>query len=139
MRLKVCLPLLLAVVFVGWLVLRAQLVMIGARSLDLAVGDAPAAADAGADGPGRHLASLRPIVPWPRVIHMTWKTSTLPSWAQSNWDSWEQHNPGWTRRLWDDAGVDAFVAREFPEIMPFWKTALKPVQRADVFRCLREV
>eukprot|EP00937_MAST-01D_sp_MAST-1D-sp2_P006718 g6718.t1 len=78
----------------------------------------------------------RSIVPFPKTVHFTWKTQTLPSWAVGNWESWAQHNPGWKRVLWDDAAVDTFVRQNLPEIMPFWRSAMKPVQRADVFRYL---
>ena len=78
----------------------------------------------------------RSLVPFPRIIHMTWKTHSLPSWSQHNYRSWERHNPGWTIRVWDDAQVDAFVTQHLPAILPWWRTALKPVQRADVFRYL---
>ena len=141
-------------------------------------GDGSSAAAAAA-GTRRFNASLS-LVPFPRLIHMTWKTHRLPSWSMANYRSWEVHNPGWTIVVWDDEQVggrredflrgygclsvkltpappplptivhlipavdstwphpqvDAFVKQHLPEILPWWKTALKPVQRADVFRYL---
>ena len=114
-------------IVVGWVALRARVTTLSpARPSDAAAAKAALGAAA-----ARH-----DIVPWPKTIHMTWKSTTLPSWAEGNWRSWAEKNPQWTLRLWDDAAVDAFVAQEFPEIMPYWKSVLKPVQRADIFRYL---
>lgn len=114
-------------ILVSWVALRASVTTLSAARPS----DAAAATAALGAAAARH-----DVVPWPKTIHMTWKTTTLPSWAEGNWRSWAEKNPQWTRRLWDDAAVDAFVAQEFPEIMPYWKSVLKPVQRADVFRYL---
>ena len=102
-------------IVVGWVALRARVTTLSpARPSDAAAAKAALGAAA-----ARH-----DIVPWPKTIHMTWKSTTLPSWAEGNWRSWAEKNPQWTRRLWDDAAVDAFVAQEFPEIMPYWKSVL---------------
>lgn len=68
-------------------------------------------------------------------LHQTWKTAELPAWSLH--ETWKQHmGSRFEYTLHDDATVNATVEEFFPEMMPYWRTVLRPVQRADVFRYL---
>lgn len=70
------------------------------------------------------------------MIHQTWKNATPPR-DKGDPDSWRRLNPGWTYRLWTDEDLDAFMAAEFPALMPLYRSYPNPVQRADLGRyCL---
>ena len=45
-------------------------------------------------------------------------------------------NPDWSYRLWTDADNDAFVAREFPDLLERFRAYPRPIMRADVIRYL---
>ena len=70
----------------------------------------------------------------PPIIHMTWKSkSDMPLWGKRNIRLWKRLNPKHKLILYDDTDIETVVKKSFPQIIPFWK-ALKPVQRADIFR-----
>lgn len=74
----------------------------------------------------------------PCLIHQQWKNKEdvkKTRYMRDSVESFKSKNPECVHRLWDDSEIDAFVAKEFPELVPLeiWR-ALKPIQRADLFR-----
>lgn len=91
----------------------------------------PSAADVSADV---FLSSSNP--PIPCHIHQTWKTSKwdeLPDWVKKSVTSFRDKNPGCNHTLWSDADMNSFIETRYPQLQEAWN-ALKPVQRADLFR-----
>lgn len=70
----------------------------------------------------------------PRIIHQTWKTTTLPQWALYTVDSWKMLNPAFEHWLWDDASMEDFMRTEYAALWPIYSVHLRPVQKADLFR-----
>ena len=71
----------------------------------------------------------------PRVIHQTYKSSSIPEDALPLMQSWRALNPDWDIRFYDDAACLAFVRSEFPEYLAAYKSLPKNVERSDFFRC----
>ena len=75
------------------------------------------------------------ITPLPRVIHQTWKTSTIPDSHRVWVDTWRRGLPGaWTFLLHTDADMERFVAQEFPYYLPVWNKLHPFIKRVDVVR-----
>ena len=70
----------------------------------------------------------------PRIIHQTWKDSSVPQWALPTTHSWRDMNPDYEYRLWDDKDAEALIRERYPELVPAYMNHMVPVQRADVFR-----
>jgi mannosyltransferase OCH1-like enzyme len=72
----------------------------------------------------------------PFLLHQTWKTRTLPS-PEREWSaSWRLVNPGLECRIYDDAGLKAFVADCYPDLLPALLRLPLVVQKTDLFRYL---
>jgi hypothetical protein len=71
----------------------------------------------------------------PKIIHQTWKTKHLPSWATTSVDTWKSKNPDYQHILYNDTEIDSLIRLHYPEILPYYHL-LKPVQKADIFRYL---
>lgn len=71
----------------------------------------------------------------PRIVVQTWKTDKVPEhWKESqvSWESLREH--GWEYKLWTDADIDAFVAKEYAWFIDQFRAYPRGVQRADCFR-----
>ena len=69
----------------------------------------------------------------PRKIHMTWKTSEVPSWALGNVDTWKQLNPDYEWILHTDSEMDTYIRAQHPELVPVWDKLIA-IQKADFYR-----
>lgn len=72
----------------------------------------------------------------PRIIHQTWKTSSLPEKFRAYQKTWIRHHPGWEYRFYDDSACRAVVQESFPGLLALYDGCPYPVQRADLFRYL---
>jgi mannosyltransferase OCH1-like enzyme len=72
----------------------------------------------------------------PRMIHQTWRDSTLPAAFAELARTWSRHHPRWQWRLWTDADNRAFVAGHFPTMLALYDRYPQPIQRVDVVRYL---
>lgn len=80
--------------------------------------------------------TLRSPAGVPRIIHQTWRSSTIEI-DKGDPASWRALNPGWDYRFWSDDALRAFMAAEFPDLLAMYDGYAKPVQRADLARyCL---
>ena len=74
--------------------------------------------------------------PIPRILHQTWKETSVPQKWKFAVDSWRTFHPEWTCRWWTDEMNQAFVESVFPEFLPTWEQFTYPIQRADAIRYL---
>jgi len=74
------------------------------------------------------------VVPVPRILHQTWKSSDIPATHAAWVKTWRHGLPDWTHVLHTDADMERFVRAEFPYYMPVW-TRLHPfIKRVDTIR-----
>jgi mannosyltransferase OCH1-like enzyme len=52
------------------------------------------------------------------------------------WLSCEHHNPGWTRRLWDQQAAEALLAERYPWMLDTWRNLGSRVLQSDALRPL---
>lgn len=74
----------------------------------------------------------------PKIIHQTYFSKTLPEVVQLNVDHIRAMNPDWEYRFYDDADIDAYIQRYFPELFGIFKK-INPAYgaaMADFFRYL---
>ena len=75
----------------------------------------------------------------PRIIHQTYPTRELPDEFRDARDVVQAMNPAWEYRFYDDAAIDAFIAREYPVQVLECYRRIAPVYgaaRVDLFRYL---
>ena len=75
----------------------------------------------------------------PRLIHQTSPTAQLPAEILDNINRLTAANPGWDYRLWDDAAIEDFIAREYGTRVLEYYSRINPFYgacRADLFRYL---
>ena len=71
---------------------------------------------------------------FPRILHQTWKTSTLPPTLQVWSGSWKEHNPHYELRLWSDADNYAFLKAHYPWFVRYYSAYDSNIKRADAVR-----
>jgi len=72
----------------------------------------------------------------PKIIHQTWKTTTIPEkWKQAA-DSCKQLHPDFQYILWTDQAMDSFVKQEYPVFYKTYTAYAYHIQRCDAFRYL---
>eukprot|EP00912_Choanoflagellata_sp_UC4_P000301 UC4_evm3s182 len=69
----------------------------------------------------------------PSIIHQTWKTIIVPSWAENHVNSWKELNPKHQHILYSDHEIEEYIAKKHPELVPAWEKML-PIHKADLFR-----
>ncbi len=75
----------------------------------------------------------------PRIIHQTYPTRDLPEQVQQNVDRLRRNNPAWIYKFYDDAGIEAFILKEYGQGMLSDYLQINPrygAARADLFRYL---
>ena len=72
----------------------------------------------------------------PRIIHQSWKTSSVPEEFRGFQERWRALHPGYEYRLWTDADNAAFVRDEFPSLLGLYRSFAREIYRADLVRCL---
>ncbi len=75
-------------------------------------------------------------MPIPRILHQTWKTSSVPEPLASFQARWRELHPDFEYRLWTDEQNDALVRSEFPELHALYRSFPREIYRADMARCL---
>ena len=70
----------------------------------------------------------------PRIIHQTWKTSTVSSKTATLIRTFILQNPGWEYRLWTDADCRRLVAERYPEHLALFDGYGQNIKRADAIR-----
>lgn len=78
-----------------------------------------------------------PVAPCvPRIIHQTYKDTTIPQADAPFMASWRTRNPGWLHILWTDADILQFVALNYPGLVSVFVRYETNIQRSDAFRYL---
>src|SRR5438105_3552372 len=73
-------------------------------------------------------------LPFPAIIHQTWKTNRIPyDWKPSQ-DAWKRLFPTFKYRLWTDDDYRKFMRRHYPEYLTLYDNWEYPIQRADMIR-----
>jgi mannosyltransferase OCH1-like enzyme len=72
----------------------------------------------------------------PRVLHQTWKDSTIPASLAGFQASWRRHNPTYDYRLWTDESARAFVAAEYSDFLDVYDGYDHFIKRVDAVRYL---
>jgi len=67
----------------------------------------------------------------PPILHQTWKTDRIPDEFRAWGESWDRHNPGWTRMFWNDRALIEFVGEHYPDFLATFCSYKKGVLRAD--------
>lgn len=72
----------------------------------------------------------------PRIIHLTWKTKSIPpEWAETL-PAWRRHHPGWEVRFHTDEDNERLVRTRHPELLGLYLSFPHGIQRADFVRYL---
>ena len=67
-----------------------------------------------------------------RIIHQTWKDEdSVPPQMAAFSAGWRKLHPDWEYRLWTDESIDAFVAKEFPQLYGIFESYPWQIQRVD--------
>eukprot|EP00949_MAST-11_sp_MAST-11-sp1_P004361 g4361.t1 len=70
-----------------------------------------------------------------RIIHQTWKDEdSVPPQMAAFSAGWRKLHPDWEYRLWTDESIDAFVAKEFPQLYGIFESYPWQIQRVDFAR-----
>ena len=99
----------------------------GAIALLIALRQAQAFAGGAQQG-----ASTSPI---PNTITQYWNTADVPDEVARLRATWQEHNPDFTCRLFDDTAARAFLECNYgPEVLDAYDRAREPARKADLFR-----
>lgn len=70
----------------------------------------------------------------PKVVHLTWKTKTIPEKWKKCVASWRRTNPDWEIKLWTDEDNRNYISRNHPYFLSIFDGYPYPIQRADAIR-----
>ena len=74
------------------------------------------------------------ILEFPRHLHQTWKTPSLPTQFQQWSASWKTHNPDFTHKLWTDKDNYEFVKEFYPTFLKKYEAYNQMIERVDAAR-----
>ena len=74
----------------------------------------------------------------PKVIHQIWssKRMPLPEVFKELSETWKEKHPDWQYILWDDAMMDGFMRKHYPQYIDTYNSFLYDIQRWDIIRYL---
>ena len=70
----------------------------------------------------------------PSILHQTWKNKEIPDQWKASYDSCQRVMASYTRRLWTDEEMEAFVKQNYPEMYDTYMSYPHHIQRCDSFR-----
>ena len=70
----------------------------------------------------------------PKIIHQTWKDEHLPAHLNTFRNSWLDHHPGWTHRLWTDQDLRALVKEHYRWFLSVYDAYDEPIKKVDAAR-----
>ncbi|KAI9105571.1 nucleotide-diphospho-sugar transferase [Phlyctochytrium arcticum] len=73
-------------------------------------------------------------VPYPRIIHQSWKTETVPELFQDWAESWTRLNPRYQYILWTDETNRQLIKDHYPFALGTYDNLTANIQRADMVR-----
>lgn len=70
----------------------------------------------------------------PKIIHQTWKTTTLP-YSYKKWSKWiTELHPDWTHNIWTDDENRRFISENYPWFLETYDNYDKHIKRVDAVR-----
>ena len=82
----------------------------------------------------RYNVSATAAKPYVSIVHAVWTTSEIPRrWKVNAW-TWRTQNADFAYCLWTHAELAAFVAAEYPWLLPTYSRYPYPIQRCDAAR-----
>ena len=74
----------------------------------------------------------------PKIIHQIWssKRMPLPEVFKELSETWKEKHPDWQYILWDDAMMDGFMRKHYPQYIDTYNSFLYDIQRWDTIRYL---
>jgi hypothetical protein len=84
-----------------------------------------------------HVASLDRALchrPFPRRVHQTWQTHTLPTHLLDWSSSWRSLGPEWEYRLWNDTENRQLIEEHYSWFLPYYDEYNHPIKRVDATR-----
>ena len=73
-------------------------------------------------------------IPFPKIIHQTWKTIDLNNEQQIVSDSWKNMYEGYDYILWTDESIENFVHTHFSWYLPTWNRLDPFIKKIDCIR-----
>lgn len=73
-------------------------------------------------------------LPFPKIIHQTWKNNTIPEKWKISSIEWKRLHPTWIYHYTTDKDNDNYVKHYFPQYLETWNKLPYPIQRADMIR-----
>lgn len=73
-------------------------------------------------------------IPFPKIIHQTWKTMDIPDKWKESAAQWKALHPTWTYHYTTDEQNRAYVKEHFPRYLETYDNLPYPIQRADMIR-----
>ncbi|MFA0812841.1 glycosyltransferase family 32 protein [Microbulbifer epialgicus] len=70
----------------------------------------------------------------PKILHQTWKTSSIPKHWERFQSEWIDFHPDWEYRLWTDEDNRRFIEKEYPDFLELYDSYPYNIQRADAIR-----
>ncbi len=87
------------------------------------------------DSPGAHNATAEAAAwPVPKIIHQTYKNSSIPARWREAADSCTALHPDYQYMFWTDASARDFLVKEYPWFLPTYDSYPYTIQRADAVR-----
>ncbi|CAD6588755.1 MAG: hypothetical protein CYPHOPRED_004514 [Cyphobasidiales sp. Tagirdzhanova-0007] len=71
---------------------------------------------------------------FPKIIHQSWKSTTLPPLLKTLSETWREQYPEWMHVLWLDSDNLCLVAERFPHHLDFYKAFPEEIYRCDLVR-----
>jgi hypothetical protein len=75
-----------------------------------------------------------PMSPIPKIIHQSWKSTTLPKRVEPWVDSIRLDYPDWQWVLWTDEDNEELVRKVFPDLLDLYHMLPKDINRVDFAR-----
>lgn len=72
----------------------------------------------------------------PQIIHQTWKSTDVPKHFAMLAETWREHHPEWTYKLWTDKANRDFIGDYWPDFVTQYDSYSTAIQRVDAVRYL---
>ena len=74
----------------------------------------------------------------PKIIHQIWSgiDEPLPEHFKQFGKSWEEHHPNWEYEFWDNARMNTFIDKHYPQYWDTYHSFQYNIQRWDAIRYL---
>lgn len=73
-------------------------------------------------------------VPFPKIIHQTWKNNDIPEHWKESFIQWQKLHPDWYYHYTTDFDNRSYVVQYFPQYLETYDNLPYSIQRADMIR-----